>query len=574
MPDIEVEVFDGENPTSLVGTLSGTDLPNDGKSFERGFLDQSDDVGSGSLKVHASDPALGTTPSAPSPMLKYRNIFLIKVFGEALFAWFLENRAHTLASAQEASDDVWELSGRGVMALLEKGDVYPETMADPEFAATVTGSTVRQRQFNWTAIKYDDSNWSPAVEIQRQGDAGPEERWAGVPTGWPDPNAVWIWSRGEDNDFPAGKMPVGKCYFRQSFTVDPAFDGMNGIFYCVVDNKGTVYYDGEQILEPELWGELASVTKILTAGVHEIAILGENTATDAQSQAAPGGPAGVLFTGFVLDDTGNISDGLIQSNGAWKALDYPDAVPGMTIGQIMRILLEEEQGRGGLPGITWDFSDAAGSDAEGWTAGQLLGGVYTVSIALEIGEDLLEVAKTFTEQYVEMWMDPDLTLHMVNKGNRGRDLTGSVELKVSVGQDPDPPHIIEWKVSGVDQGTNVILARDTTGVLTEVSDAESLAKRPRSESYLEIAAAPDEETASQMSGELLVEFSYPTGQVSGEVTLESGVYAQWRPGDIIKGPNLFRQATPTRILSVMVGEDADTGRVTFKPQGLQYDLEE
>jgi len=238
-------------------------------------------------------------------------------------------------------------------------------------------------------------------------------------------------------------------------------------------------------------------------------------------------------------------------------------VPGMTIGQILRILLEEAQARGALQGVTWTFTDSQDSSGASWTAGDQSNGVYTINVALDIGTNYSDVVRTFVEQWIDVSMSPSLGFTVYNKGGLGTDLSGSVSLLVGT-------HFEELSEAGEAHLTNSVLARDTTGVLTTQEDSGSLSSRKRKEIYLEIALAPTESRAQQMSAAILEEFSEPVLAVSAPVTAASGPYTSWKPGDTISIPAPDGIQTDATVVSIAVNED-EVGHPIYVAELVMFD---
>lgn len=524
MPEIEAAVYDSITPSTLIDTLDS--------ARERGWLDQLNDVGSGSLKVHAADDVLVSNPT----ILNYGNIVRYTLNGVDRFAFIIETRNLPPASPSEEGGRWWTVAGRGVLALLEDAIVYTES--------TVEGSFQRQRQFNWTAIAYDDSTWIAATQIARQ-DAG-HATYGGWPLEWPDPLAYWIWS-----DVFAS-YSAGSSFFRRDFTL--ASDTILRI-YATCDNAIRLYLDGDEVVTDWPgdnvggWTETKQSQDIrLPAGTHQIAVEGVNYLTAGGNTS----PAALLVT-VINAETQAV---ILRSDSNWVCLHFPASVPGMTIGQILTILLDEAQARGSLSGVTWTFDSALDSHGAFWTEDE-------VDIALDIGTNYLDVMRTLIEQHVDVEMSPTLELAVYNRGTLGSDLTGTVDLVV--GTDFE-----EADTQGEDHRANSVLARDTTGRLTEVDEATSLSERKRKEAYLELALAPTTTRAQAMSNEILTELAYPTGAITGRVAADAGPYTDWTRGDMIHMPNAAGTPTDTNILSLAVSED-EAGHPIYHFEGMQDD---
>jgi len=537
---ISASVYDRDAPATQIIALT--------KANQRGWRDELKEVGSGQIFIPESSPDL-----VAAPTLKDKgNIIRYALDDTDEFAWIIEKRELVLASSEEKAGNGWRLSGRGVIALLEKALVWPEAPLP---------SSQRQRPFDYTAIAYDDSSWIAATEVQVFGATSPIAAWDSKPVGWPDAppahtGSKWIWSRAVTGS----GVPAGSCFFRKKFTLSATTVVR---VYVTCDNNHKTFLDGQQILEnfPREsavdWSEAQSATLTLGAGDHQLAVEGINYDFVAGGTS----PAGLLVAVMEVLEGGALGTVLVHSDNTWLALDYPDAIPGMTVGEILRILIEEDQARGGLAGVTLGFTDALDSDGNAWTAGDLINGEYTINITLDIGANLLNVAKMFDEQFADLHMTPTLQLDAYNLDTYGTDLTGSVDLLVGT-------HFAELSLDDEEHEANAILGRDTDGNLVAVDYPG--ATLPRHEWYVEIATAPDENRAQVFSERLVDEFAIPSIQLTGRVIADAGPYSVWKPGDKIQCPGLDGTATETNVIALTVGED-QAANPTFVLEGTQDD---
>lgn len=530
MPEIVAEVYDGLSPSTLIAELENRRDPQ--------WLAEYNDTGSGSLKLHPTDPIFVSEPS----IIDHDNIIRFVLDGVERFAFIIEKPKIPPAPPGEEVDREWEVSGRGVLAVLENAVVYPET--------AIEGSTVRQRPFDWTAQAYDDSGWDAALQIQRQDvtSGGAVPPWYGFPTEWPDPLAYWIWTQTEATP---DWVPAGISYFRKEFTLSAT---QTYFIFASCDNGFRVWLDGEVVIEDwpgdggYHWNETRKAEVRLNAGPHIIAV-------ECSNYVNPDGddtPAGLIIS--VIENLGGVQGAvLLRTDNTWLCLDYPADVPGMSVGVILRLLLEEAQDRGGLPGVTWSFTDTDDSNGEPWAS--------EPDVALEIGTSYLNVIRTFVEQFIDVDMTPALVLNVYNKGTLGSDLTGSVELLVG-------EHFEEQQTEGEPTTTNAIVARNALGELTEQVHDGSLATRVRKEAYLEMALAPNIPRAKQMCVEVLVDHSHPVVQIRARLTRNAGPYTDFGLGDVILCPGQNGDAQPTSILTIGVEEDG-AGHAIFHAEGAQ-----
>lgn len=529
---ITVKVYEAANPSTLIAEVP--------EATGKQWLHQLNETGSGKIVVHQRDETYLLNPD----LLEYGNIIRFTLDGTDRFAFILETRDFPPVPPSEYEGLEWTCSGRGVLALLADAIVMPEGF--------IEGSLVRQRSFGFTAAAYDDSSWISATQIQQQNStSGPVDAWQANPAGWPDSTAYWIWSRA----LSGGVMPGGTSYFRSSFTVA---SGMRAALFATCDNFLRLWLDDMLIIDQDQnsgnWRELTRVDLTLLTGTHQISVEATNQVPDGATYSVL--QAGLLVTVFEID-TGGLPTGspLVHTDSSWLALDYPVSVPGMSIGMIIRILIEEAQTRGALNGITLGFTDTEDTNSVAWSA--------EPDLALDVGTSLLAVIQTFVEQYVDVEMTPTLVLNVYNKGTLGSDLTGSVSLLRGV-------DFHSFDGQGRDHLENVLLVRDNTGALSTRTDSASILSSKRKEDYLELGLAPSMARAQDMAAQILDEEAGPAIELSGKVTAGSGVYVSWGPGDLIGTPDASGNPVDTQVISVSVEED-DAGNPSFAIEATQLD---
>lgn len=532
---IGAKVYQGTSPSTLIATLSQRKEPN--------WFHQFNDTGSGSIMIHALDTDLAAHPT----IVNYDNIVRVNIDGTDRFAFLIEKRSLDVAAKAELAGKWWTLEGRGVLALLEDAIVEPE--------GTIAGSTLRQRTFGFMSAAFDDSAWTAAVQLRRQDTIGGTPSWyAHKPAGWPDPSAYWIWSRAY-NFGTLPYMPAGTCYFRTTFTL--AAETFCAIF-ATCDDDCAVWLDDELIIGGSTgtvnWQEPTRYDRTLAAGMHTIAVQATNA-----DRGATANPAGFICSVMELDDTSTLTGTVIKrTNNTWKALDYPASVPGMTIGQILGILIDEAQTRGALTGITLGFSDTTDSNSAAWSV--------TPDLALDIGTNYLDVIRTLVEQFIDVEMSPTLVLDCYAKGTLGSNLTATVSL--IVGTDLEQLGARGEEDGGLTHVANALLLRDQNGILVEREDTTSQASHKRKEAYIELATAPSPEAAEAAGDAILDTNAYPSVQLSG-VTVRKA-YTSFNPGDFITVVNMQGVNTDTQVLAFSISED-DAGNPIYAFTASQLD---
>lgn len=128
--DVGIELFicDRTNPNVLVKQLDG--------AWNKAFQMAQNNSGSGSFSISRYDDIGGNREYIADD-----NLVLVKLDGNPLFKWIIESRKPNYVDSSE--QQVLEVSGRGVLSMLNWAVVYPEEMGTP----------VLDRQFTGTASK-------------------------------------------------------------------------------------------------------------------------------------------------------------------------------------------------------------------------------------------------------------------------------------------------------------------------------------------------------------------------------------------------------------------------------------
>jgi hypothetical protein len=108
---IEVDVFDGGNPATMLATLENALAPS--------LQVQLSELGAGRFAIARSDP------KATAAILAKGNLVKIKTGGAYRGSWWIEEPEEVLTSTSEDVGEVVRVSGRGAMAYLERAIVYP-----------------------------------------------------------------------------------------------------------------------------------------------------------------------------------------------------------------------------------------------------------------------------------------------------------------------------------------------------------------------------------------------------------------------------------------------------------------
>lgn len=391
---IECHVYDATNTTKL------GELP---LSFAREWRDDLMDIGYGSVSV-----PVGTDDDQ---LLRPDRVVRFYVDGEFRFAFICSEAEYVIADAQEEATQIVTWTGPGLLQWLDEAVVLPERGLGRRGPAT--------RAFNFGSIHYDDSGWGNATQIKQQRDPDPW-LWHDMPDFWRDEFAWWIWSRPIIGDL----HPVGTSYFRRTFTVSQDMDVLLNI---TADNGFEVYLDGEIIAEEGI-STLKPVPAYtyeypvrLDAGQHVIAV----KAANVYHGFVIWNVAGLLVSILKIGDDGQWvdPDAIVRSDSSWKTLDYPSTAPTMTPGEIMRLLVQENQATaiGALGHLTLGFTDTHDSKGNPWNGG--------VDMSVPVGSSLLDTLRALAETSIDFRLDHATnTLLLYNRGTM--DAASGITLSV------------------------------------------------------------------------------------------------------------------------------------------------
>lgn len=300
---IRIEVWDKDAPnTNLLAVMA--------RSRNRRWFEALNEPGGGSFEIHLDDPVLYDHPDIEADglnprdtILKYGNIVRCYLDGAAVFSFKIENLRVTRVGSGEKNDQWVEVSGRGVLALLEDAVVYPEYGFQPK-------SRGDQRLFTFVAneyesviddgsgLGYENFGWAFAAELKAQFDVQTSP-WIAAPVDWPEigQNALWIWDqvRGGSRTSPA---PIGYVYFLKRFFIDSDEDIA---FFGACDDAFEAYLDGQPLMSnggTYAFRETTRVDLNVKAGHHLIAVRCEN-----QERPYGESPAGFVFAAAAIGTT-------------------------------------------------------------------------------------------------------------------------------------------------------------------------------------------------------------------------------------------------------------------------------
>lgn len=320
-------------------------------------------------------------------------------FGIGAFTMQVEGYDRTTLAQLKASDQRTKYTGRDHSVVLEDARVYP--------GLGVLQQPVEQdRVFDASATQFDDSGWTPAHVIGLMGFAKalyaltyPVE----VAQGFPDDTAGLLWS-------PLGTLvdaPEGDVWGRQWFNV--TIPGIH-TFYGALDDRGSVSIDGVPVGALEFIEQIVKQPIYLSTGPHLVAWHVHNAGPTELFSTNPGYMAWSIYRG---SDPFIVPLPVAHSDSSGKILAYPSALPGMTYGRIMNMLLDEAQARGALPMVTRGFTDTRDH------AGELF--PTLTDVATKVGTDYRTFLIEGSNSFIDWSMPPgSFRLDLWNKGGAAR----------------------------------------------------------------------------------------------------------------------------------------------------------
>jgi hypothetical protein len=352
----------------------------------------------------------------------------------------------------EEAVEVVEYSGPGHLAAWQRGTVGSA-------AGDGTVPFTDDLLFDVTHPLYDDSAWGNATEVctveyaqlnasNLPATAGVDGRWGYLQVWGPMPQhaiagvgsgtTMIVWA--SDGTTTGLTTAIGTCWFRDRFTT------AGGLIYIFLtaDNVATVWLDGIPLgnvgsVPPGQTGNPTNsgfttpliVPCVVGSGEHVIVIQGVNY----PPFGAPN-PGGIAAAAYV---PGYPPILLWESTSDMTIMEYVDETPGMTPGEVIRIVLEEQQDAGRMGYLSLDFSDTVDTDGEEWP--------IFATIATKVGTDCLKFLLEIAATYCDIEMDPETwTLHAWVFGTRNP--ASGLVLEEAFGDDPDSGNLVSLSHHG------------------------------------------------------------------------------------------------------------------------------
>lgn len=316
------------------------------------------------------------------------------VDGEADFTGKVE-RIRRVTAGRTPDRQLFVLLGRDWLSEFDGAPVSPPLGPSVVPAADVV-------RFDWTHPALPRDTWvTPTylgslftADVDAFGDpAGPPvgAKTGYDPEGHPDVFTGWIWSAPTNE---VGSHPLGTSYFY--LPIPCAAGPLVPVF--TFDDTGELAFDGiviDEGVEPPaiMWTDAhASGLANVSAATHHVCVKATNTAID--TDWVGGNPGAIAVTLYqrvvsaffefdnVIARTGlNVSSSDPTQGGGWRCLHNPASPPGFTWGHACRLLFDQAQTEGHLPGWSLGFTDELDSNGNAWPV--------TPEITATVNESLL-----------------------------------------------------------------------------------------------------------------------------------------------------------------------------------------
>lgn len=495
---ITIDVYE-KNNTTLVGTLAS--------DKGREWLDDLEDAGSGTITSRLDH--------ADRAMLTHGRILRFKIDGRVTWAGCEFELNPVLADPSgRASGRVVGLQCKGLLSLFDYAIVLPELGFGRISPAN--------RYFGWMSRYYDHSWWDNAVELKQYDDPDPTKPWFGAPRGFPDKNAKWIGPT--DGDTPP--VDPGEIYFWGTYEI-PEGEGGDYRASQSADDGFKFFRDGDlEAAEARvaLWGVTRPVDFQADEGDH---FFGVQLTNFDRPNPATNVTGYICSLAPILGGGVAVGDPVSGTSSGTKMLAFPATEPGMTVGHIMRVLIEENQDLDWCPTLTLSFTDTEDSDGNPWPK--------EYNVAFPVTSSLSDVMRYFRDRHAaDFAMNPTgLTLHAyVSKGTdrTGAGAEDAVDVEYAV-------NVRRLGMKQIGPGANSPVSRTAEGrwVLTE--DTAAVTAWGRRFIGLSSGAAPSDASATDEATAYLEDHANPIDAITDlEVIDDRFLDGTVETGDLVNGP--------------------------------------
>lgn len=445
-------------------------------------------LGSGAIEIHQYADTLLTHPD----LWDDNNQVTVWLGAVPILTWIMEEWAY---STNDDGSRSFNRVGRGNLSVLENAILYPEQ--------ALRRNTSDDRYFNFGSA---DGPWrKPAEWRTPRGVKYRKSHRFAKPFGWPDNRCQWIWWKS-----PERASKIGPAYFRAEFTLD---ERTRVRFWLAGDDNALLMLDGEPILrqKDDHWRKPKAITRVLTAGTHNVAARVENlgdtdddAALDSYIIGGGGGPsldsgivvgprrAGFLFLAASVTKKNKIRDVLLRSNTTrWTVRKELSEAPGWFPATVLQAFVLEAQARGvlGFSSITIGFTAGKDSDKRPW--------IRRIAQSYRMASRGLDLMQQVVERGVDVAMTPEGELRAwVNRGADRSSVVALNEYTDATGR---------GTASGI---INTVLVKSRRG-WTEHIEEPSLGLYGRRESGVSAGGASDVGDARSQANAVFDETAYP-----------------------------------------------------------------
>lgn len=368
-----------------------------------------------------------------------------------IFEWVIEKRARDLLDAVDPSNVQWKITGRPKPIVLADARWAPARGA----GARPWGPT---RVFGFASPEYDpavDGRWSTATAYEQQRNA--TTLWTGQPDGMVCRSAYYI---GPSTGNQVG-APIGYWYTRFEFTL--ADDSLLYLPFAA-DNRMQGFFDGFPLGNIDAFNDTTAgfktthaFTVFATAGTHVFAAKITNLPFDGSEPSfgsganLAGNPTMLVGGCYRVGSNGQLVERLWVTDDTWDILEYPDYPPGMTIGQIYGIGLDEAHARGVLTYVGKTFDDVNDSNGNPWP-------IAAESVSVTTMQSMFDTLEQHSLSYCDYGMQTgswDLDLYRI--GERGQTLDGGGSpARPLVVYSQANKNLVHLSVDGIDDDTDAV----------------------------------------------------------------------------------------------------------------------
>lgn len=341
MSDWRLEIRDASSFSTVKATLDPTD---GSRVFAPKWRHPYRGLGSGQFSLQNDDPDYDNIAEG--------DLVICLKGSTAVFGWIVQRKLrHSVAKAAAAGvpsgEKFTEFSGQSLKACGARSPVRAKNGGRFRPKETL-------RPFDWTAVEFDFSAWAAAEQIKRVDEVS--AHWKGTPQFVPDPTIYWIGEAGATDDDADSGVRLARA---PMFTIDN--DDTIVTVFAWIDNEGIFYLNGVEIMRIDTFHECRYVDLLLPAGDYWLAGFGRNLEDTPLSTGA--NPFAFGFGVYERTSDGAFVSTILVSDSSTKILALPATTPGLPLGAAPRILHEEAQARGEIPGLGLNFTDTTSTNS-------------------------------------------------------------------------------------------------------------------------------------------------------------------------------------------------------------------